>query len=131
MPKPPPANVDSAGDGGATATEGGATVDASFLDASGDGGGDPYFDCEPLEAGDGHCPCTWALSRGLSFTMPCGTTICEDLTRTTAHCTTDGHLIVVADSFAPPYCTGDVDGGADAASPLRVCDAGTQPTPPR
>ena len=87
-----------------------------FADASPD---DPYYDCYPVDAGGGSCPCknTFALP---VVSLVCGYGICTDLPSGSSYCTPDGHLIRLS------VC--DLDAGFAA---IPACAPGTHPLPPR
>jgi hypothetical protein len=100
-----PENATTAGlDGGANAS-------------SEAGPDDPYYNCQPLDAAAGHCPCHFTNGGGLN-TMACSSEILRR--RPYRHSRLHEHRVLVVLSSC-----------AASADDILYCEAGTHPLPPR
>jgi hypothetical protein len=106
-------------DPGPVPTEGGA-ADAGQTPAFGDASpDDPYYDCAPVDAGGGSCPCKPDPTLHGVYTVACGFGVCSDVPGASSYCTPDGHFIRL--SICDP----------DAGFRIPACAPGTHPLPPR
>jgi hypothetical protein len=106
----------AAADGGAPTDAGPAVQPPLLGDASPD---DPYYDCIPVDAGGGSCPCK-ADPYYPEYTLQCGAGVCSELPNASSYCTPDGHLIRLS------ICLPDA-----GFSQVPACAPGTHPLPPR
>ncbi len=107
-------SVDAGGEGGGSGADGGP-----LFGEAGVGPNDPYYDCQPVDAGPGSCPCRFPYKGGITV-LACNAGLCSDILNDSYYCTADGHLVVLSSCY--------LDGSAGEVPP---CAPGTHPTPPR